>query len=77
MLAGYDRAILIDAVPRGGAPGTLYVSEPEMSDAAAAPDAHRMDLENVFALMRMIGGEAAADYHRRVRAVGHRRNHRA
>jgi hydrogenase maturation protease len=58
MLAGYDRAILIDAMPRGGAPGTLYVCEPEMSDAGGAPDAHRMDLENVFALMRTIGGEA-------------------
>jgi hydrogenase maturation protease len=57
MLAGYDRAILIDAMPRGGAPGTLYVAEPELSGAAGAPDAHRMDLENVFALMRMIGGD--------------------
>ena len=57
MLAGYDRAILIDAMPRGGAPGTLYVAEPEMRDTGAMPDAHRMDLENVFALMRMIGGE--------------------
>jgi hydrogenase maturation protease len=57
MLAGYDRAILIDAMPRGGAPGTLYVAEPEMTETGAAPDAHRMDLENVFALMRMIGGE--------------------
>ena len=28
LLAGYERAILIDAVPRGGAPGTLYVIEP-------------------------------------------------
>jgi len=57
MLAGYDRAILIDAMPRGGTPGTLYVAEPEMSDAGGAPDAHRMDLQNVFALIRMIGGE--------------------
>jgi hydrogenase maturation protease len=58
MLAGYDRAILIDAMPRGGAPGTLYVCEPDVSQSSGAPDAHRMDLENVFALMRMIGGEA-------------------
>jgi hydrogenase maturation protease len=57
LLSGYDRAFLIDAVPRGGAPGTLYVIEPEMHDSAAAPDAHRMDLENVFALVRTIGGE--------------------
>jgi hydrogenase maturation protease len=57
LLAGYDRVFLIDAVPRGGAPGTLYVLEPEMPEPAAAPDAHRMDLESVFALLHMIGGE--------------------
>jgi hydrogenase maturation protease len=57
LLAGYDRAFLIDAVPRGGTPGTLYVLEPEIRETAGAPDAHRMDLENVFALMRTIGGE--------------------
>jgi hydrogenase maturation protease len=58
MLAGYDRVILVDTMPRGRPPGTLYVVEPEMSDSGAAPDAHRMDLENVFALIRMIGGES-------------------
>ncbi len=58
LVSGYDRAFLIDAAPRGGAPGTLYVIEPELSVPLAAPDAHRMDLENVFAFVRMIGGEA-------------------
>jgi hydrogenase maturation protease len=57
LLAGYDRAFLIDAVPRGGLPGTLYVLEPEIRDTGAAPDAHRMDLESVFALVRTIGGD--------------------
>lgn len=27
---GYDAAILIDATPRGGAPGTIYVIEPDL-----------------------------------------------
>lgn len=58
LVAGYDRAILIDAAPRGGDPGTLYVIEPDPGEAAIAPDAHRMDLENVFAFLRVIGGEA-------------------
>jgi hydrogenase maturation protease len=58
LVSGYDRAIVIDAVPRGGAPGTLYVIEPDVAAPATAPDAHRMDLENVFAFMRTIGGEA-------------------
>jgi hydrogenase maturation protease len=34
---GYDRAILIDATPRGGTPGTVYVLEPDQpADADGA-----------------------------------------
>jgi hydrogenase maturation protease len=58
LLNGYDRAILVDAVPRGDAPGTLYVIEPDPRRTAGAPDAHRMDVENVFAFLRMLGAEA-------------------
>jgi hydrogenase maturation protease len=58
LTSGYDRAFLIDAVPRGGTPGTLYTIEPDVPAFRATPDAHRMDLENVFAFLRMIGGEA-------------------
>lgn len=58
LVSGYDRAFLIDAVPRGGTPGTLYVIEPEMRRSDAAPDPHRMDLENVFAFVRTLGGVA-------------------
>jgi len=58
LVSGYDRAFLIDAVPRGGEPGTLYVVEPELTETDAAPDAHRMDLENVFAFLKLTGGEA-------------------
>jgi len=57
LVAGYDRAFLIDAVPRGGEPGTLYVLEPELAETPATPDAHRMDLENVFAFLKLAGGE--------------------
>lgn len=56
--SGYDRALLIDAVPRGGRPGTLYVIEPGEPASKTVPDAHRMDLENVFAFLRVIGGQA-------------------
>jgi hydrogenase maturation protease len=58
LVSGYDRALLIDAVPRGGTPGTLYVIEPQPRESGTAPDAHRMDLENVFAFVRLAGGEA-------------------
>jgi hydrogenase maturation protease len=58
LVSGYDRALLIDAVPREGTPGTLYVIEPQPGASGTAPDAHRMDLENVFAFVRLAGGEA-------------------
>jgi hydrogenase maturation protease len=57
LLAGYDRVLLVDAVPRGGVPGTLYVIEPEVGASGAAPDAHRMDVQNVFAFLRVLDGE--------------------
>jgi hydrogenase maturation protease len=43
---GYDAAILIDATPRGGAPGTIYVIEPDLGSgpaASAGPDADAAD----------------------------------
>ncbi len=57
LLNGYERAIIVDAVPRGDVPGTLYVIEPDATVVPATPDAHRMDLGNVFAYVRTLGGE--------------------
>jgi hydrogenase maturation protease len=41
LAGGYDTAILVDATPRGGVPGTLYLIEPESGsdpgDTSAAP----------------------------------------
>lgn len=54
-LAGYDVAVLVDALPRGGHPGTLYVIEPELDDQTAVPDAHGMDPVTVLALARELG----------------------
>jgi hydrogenase maturation protease len=65
---GCDTAILIDAVPRGQSPGTLYVIEPE-PDAApphgAGFDGHSMDPVSVLRLARTLG-----DLPRRVLIVG-------
>ncbi len=59
MLAGYERVILVDAISRRGAPGTLYVIEPDdVAASGTAPDAHRMDLANVFAYVRTLGDDA-------------------
>ena len=57
LLAGYCAAVFVDAVARGGAPGTLYVIEASEPAVVAAPDAHRMDVGNVFGFVRMLEGE--------------------
>src|ERR1700724_3669055 len=58
LLDGYERAILIDAAQRGEAPGTLFVMELDPDERGGTPDAHSMDLRNVFAFMRVLGGSA-------------------
>jgi hydrogenase maturation protease len=56
LLDGYTAAVIVDAVSRGGAPGTLYVIEPSEPPAATEPDAHRMDLGSVFGFVQRLGG---------------------
>ena len=51
----YDAALLIDAVPRGQAPGTLYVIEPDLVNAEPVLDAHSMDPVRVLGLARTLG----------------------
>ena len=55
-LADYDVAILLDALPRGGAPGTLYVLEPDLDELPLEVDAHAMDPVKVLALAKTLGG---------------------
>ncbi len=61
---GYDAAILIDAAPRGGQPGTIYVIEPDLSamqpdTGAESPllDAHGMEPVAVLSLLKTLGGK--------------------
>jgi hydrogenase maturation protease len=56
-LADYDVAILVDATPRGGAAGTLYVIEPDLDELPPDVDAHAMDPVKVLALAKTLGGE--------------------
>jgi hydrogenase maturation protease len=51
----YDAAVLVDAVPRGEAPGTLYVIEPDPERFEPSLDAHAMDPVRVLALARTLG----------------------
>jgi hydrogenase maturation protease len=56
LLEGWDAAVLLDATPRGEAPGTLSVIEPDVEAADVAPEAHGMDPVKVLALARSLGG---------------------
>lgn len=54
----YHTAILVDAMPRGSAPGTLYLVEPEEAAAADAEpaDAHTLTPAAVVAWVQRLGG---------------------
>jgi hydrogenase maturation protease len=53
-LAEYDVAVLLDAVPRGQPPGTVYLIEPDLEDLPPDVDAHGMDPVKVLALARAL-----------------------
>jgi len=55
---GVETAILIDAMPRGGEPGTVYVVEPERR-AAHVPviDGHGMQPDVVLGLLKALGAD--------------------
>jgi hydrogenase maturation protease len=58
LLDGYDTVVLVDALPRGGPPGTVYVVEPDVSaPPASGPvvDAHAMTPDAVLALVHALG----------------------
>ncbi|MGA2030579.1 MAG: hydrogenase maturation protease [Verrucomicrobiota bacterium] len=63
LLDGSDVTILVDACPRGGKPGSLYVIEPDLNslDAPEADrtsvDAHSMNPMNVIRMAKSMGGE--------------------
>jgi hydrogenase maturation protease len=54
---GYDTVLFLDATPRGEAPGTLYVIEPDLGEEldGVGFDAHGMDPLKVLALARTLG----------------------
>jgi len=62
VMRGYDGLVLIDVSRQGGAPGTLYVMEPDEQDIAAGIedgellDPHGMDPQTVLRFVRAVGG---------------------
>jgi hydrogenase maturation protease len=57
LLEPVSLCIVADCMTRGGAPGTLYVIEPEVDgEAGTLANAHGMNLPIVFAALRELGG---------------------
>jgi hydrogenase maturation protease len=58
----YDAVILVDAMPRGEPPGTVFLVEPDPAElaqlSAAPPDAHSMNPMTALQLVRALGGDA-------------------
>jgi hydrogenase maturation protease len=63
LLDGYDAVVLVDAAPRGGQPGTLFVLEPELATALSPSEGgtlietHNMDPARVLRLVASLGGQ--------------------
>jgi hydrogenase maturation protease len=55
LMAGCSGLILIDAVERGAAPGTLFFIEPEIEEAVHVPDVHLANPARVLSMAKTIG----------------------
>ena len=64
LLDGYEAVVLVDAAPRGGRPGTLYVLEADPVAATGSPcdgpaiEAHCLDPAKVMRLAAALGSPA-------------------
>lgn len=57
LLDGVDVTIFVDATPRGGVPGTLYLIQPDTTNLAADLDAHSMNPMAVLQMVKTFRGE--------------------
>jgi hydrogenase maturation protease len=63
LLDNFDIVFLVDAAPRGGSPGTLYLIEPDQEaciepvDACEMLDPHSLDPVKVLRLVKTMGGQ--------------------
>lgn len=66
IMDGHDATILVDAVPRGEPPGTLYLIELDLENLGsvgqAIPDAHSMNPVSVLEMVKSMGGTARRLY---------------
>jgi hydrogenase maturation protease len=62
MQDGYDAVVMLDATPRGHAPGTLYVIEVDSAEGDPTLDTHGMDPVRVLGLAKTLGGTPPKTY---------------
>ena len=55
LMAGCDGLVLIDAVDRGAAPGTLFLITPEVGEAVHVPDVHLANPDRVLSMAKTMG----------------------
>lgn len=62
LMDGYATTIFVDAAPRGGKPGDVYVIEADHTETAGVVvpgvEPHNMDPMKVLAMVRSMGGDA-------------------
>ncbi len=64
LMDGYDAVILVDALPHGEPPGTVYVFEPDLAgvQGPAMVEGHAMNPAEVLRLVHQMGGRAPSLY---------------
>jgi hydrogenase maturation protease len=62
LMDGHDVTVFVDATPRGGRPGTLYIIEPDLNELddldqhAMMVETHGMNPMKVLAMVKSMGG---------------------
>lgn len=59
LLEDYEAVVFVDAAPRGGEPGTVYLIEPDIDPNAASVETHGMDPVKVLSFARVLGAGPA------------------
>ncbi len=74
LLDGYEALLIIDAAPRGGTPGDLYLIEPDLAsipeDDGSLLNAHGMQPDAVLALIKTMARDQSERVIERVLVVG-------
>ena len=74
LLDGYEALVLIDAAPRGGQAGDLYLIEPDLAlipeDDGSLLNGHGMEPDAVLSLIKTMARDQAAQVIQRVLVVG-------